>query len=123
MAPELEKQIAEILKSAHAVGKDAYSFLQEQAPDLVRQILAWEKISTTTWLVLWVVLFVISSIVGCVLLKKHNPDSCDEWHVGAYSVWVTSSLFYVPGIVMCSLHLVKLATAPKLVLLSFLKNL
>jgi len=42
MNDNLNNQLAEALRGAQAAGKDVYAFLQQQAPDLVEQLIRWE---------------------------------------------------------------------------------
>jgi hypothetical protein len=44
MNETLQNQIASLLKDAQQAGKDAASFIQEQAPDLVQQLLRWKLV-------------------------------------------------------------------------------
>lgn len=42
MNPETDKQLASLIEAAKQTGSDVASFIQQQAPELCEQIVAWE---------------------------------------------------------------------------------
>lgn len=46
MTPEIDKQLASLIEAAKQAGSDAASFIQQQAPEVVEQLLRWQAVKS-----------------------------------------------------------------------------
>lgn len=112
MNDNLNNQLAEALKGAQAAGKDVYAFLQQQAPDLVEQLIRWEIWSS-----------VYGGVFGAVLVLIGIVWMWARWEE---SDSPASLFLMLPGLFMASVNaynLIKVLNAPKLVVLEYITKM
>jgi membrane-bound ClpP family serine protease len=115
MNQELQNQIASLVEAAKQAGSDAATFIQEQAPELCQQIIAWE--TTISWV--GVIGFGLLMLLGLVLFfTSMLKDWDDAGFVGAFT-----GLIGLIGLGFNLYNLVKVLTAPKLVLIEAITGL
>lgn len=120
MTPELEKQIASLIEAARSAGSDAATFIGQQAPEVIQQMLMWEFIK---WCCLSICIF--AAIGGCLLaIKKLKELENDEY--GIYpppAVAILAAVALAPFAIGSALEAVKIKVAPKVVIMEKVKEL
>jgi hypothetical protein len=125
--PELDKQLAEIAKASKEGGLKAAEFVQQQAPDLVHQLLAWHFI-----LSLLSFCAGISLLVLVVCLWRANRAKLAKWRNAKYGPdgeyilsCVGAAFGIVAGVIIVSSNLgwIEIWVAPKLYLVEYLAGL
>ena len=124
MSPALEKQIADTLGAAQQTGSEALSFIKERAPILAEQIIQYELLSNLTYLAL-----VAACLVACAFLFKfswkHERSAwkSNDFYVCPIGVWlVIPALISVASLPFALIDLVKVLTAPDLVVLEYISK-
>lgn len=112
MNDALNNQLAEALKGAQAAGKDVYAFLQQQAPDLVEQLIRWEIWSSAYGLAFGAVLLTVGVIW---LWAKWDEDQMPL----AFFPLILGT--FVTGVNVYDL--LKVLSAPKLVVLEYVSKM
>jgi len=115
MNQELQNQIASLVEAAKQAGSDAAVFIQEQAPELCQQIIAWE--TTISWV--GVVGFGLLLVLGVV---TYFFSMFKDWGDDGVAGFLTG-LVSLAGLCYHTYCLVKVLTAPKLVLLEYITDL
>lgn len=118
----MEKQaLAHFVESMTAILSDAKGFVLDQAPEVVRQVIAYD-IATS---LLWVLFFVVLTAIGVWAVVKgrghKNQDSVEATLaivLGAITI-VAGSV----GIFACIERLLKVTLAPKVFLLEYFARL
>lgn len=125
MNPELEKQVVSLVEAAKRTGSDVASFIQQQAPDVVEQLIRWKIIQGA-----------VGVITGCAMLyaawvlfwKVKAYVQADSYHRDV--AWIPASigiaLLVGFGAASASLSLdqaLQAAFAPKVFLLEYVAHL
>lgn len=115
MNAELEKQLAELVSAAKQTGTDVASFIAQQAPDVLQQIIAWERFRHGAGLACSLVFLAL----GLYLLSKaFRGDSVDS-----EPLFIAGAVFAAPSAVIAcatTAGLVKTYIAPKLIVLDYI---
>ena len=112
MNDELQKQLTGLLEAARVAGSDAATFIQQQAPELCEQLIRWKTLSSATFFALWSTLTVTCLVWTYVRRREYDVS------MGGSVSALLAVLSLMP------LHdLVKVLTAPKLVLLEEIAKL
>ena len=120
MTQETEKQIVSLIEAAKQAGSDVASFVQEQAPELMRQIIAWEITLNSVW-------FLVQAIISATLfwsgykLAIHERKKYGEMDAAIllYSLGALVAVFAI--MVLCDL--LKCIVAPNLVFIEAIKGI
>lgn len=124
MDQELKNQLMKYLEKAESAADSAGNFVLEQAPDVIRQFLAWEFYSAVFFIVLSL-LFMIPLIWNLLWSIKVWKDSEKEGFNGTDSgliaIWIALSFMsiFIPIIpISCNAYYAtKVYVAPKVVLM------
>lgn len=112
MNDELQKQLAGLIEAARAAGSDAATFIQQQAPELCEQILRWETVCSATFFALTSMLTAACLVLSYV--RRREEDGC---------VYVPLAVALAMPALINLYSLLKVLTAPKLVLLEEIAKL
>lgn len=119
MNPELQGQVAFLIEAAKQTGSDVASFVREQAPDVVEQILRWKMIDNVTGLSIMLFLLIIAvwfAFFFNKLRKEHN-----EWTPGV----IISSFISIGLVIGClafTSTIMKIKMAPKVVVIDYITD-
>lgn len=112
MNDNLNNQLAEALKGAQAAGKDVYAFLQQQAPDLVEQLIRWEIWSS----VYGIVFGAGAALLGLIWVWMNRDE--EYMAIGLFPLTFGSFVAAIKAY-----NLIKVLSAPKLVVLENIADL
>ncbi len=118
----LNRQLIEAIEFAKATGTNAVSFVKEQAPDVVNQLIKWEMTKTLTYSCLFflgVIPSVYFLVKGIKILKKNHSDEgfcCVLFSLIALSFMSFNSVSWF-------LDFLKVYIAPKIWLLEYAAKL
>lgn len=108
MNDTLQIELADLVNKAKNAGASVFEYLQQQAPDVVEQMLRWKLVNSILYAASGVVVsvaFLIISILLVSYLKKHGDDPDSDFAVAPLAV---SAVFFVIG---CIVSLVSICTA------------
>lgn len=120
MNNELDKQLASLVEAAKRAGSDVASFIQQQAPEFIEQLLAWRMADSIAGILFF---GTITTILIWYARKRFKSDEED------FSMeppgFVAALLAVMPLIptAICFMNLVKVLVAPKLVVLEMISDL
>lgn len=113
MNDQLEKSLASLVDAARQSGSDLATFVQQQAPDVCQQIIAWQF-----WFGALTAILCAIALLGVALGIWRAWKTEDEGHyIPATIVGLMLSLFLCIGLYINTARAVKAKVAPKLVLL------
>lgn len=115
MTPELEKQVVSLIEAAKQAGSDAASFIAQQAPETVSQMLAWETAKACALCVLFAVLVGVFFWFGKFCAKENAKERWSDYPPSAVSYVL--SLIFACLIGVSAMRVVKIQIAPKVVIL------
>jgi uncharacterized membrane protein YccC len=124
--PQLDKQLAEIAKHADGGIQKAVEFAQQQAPDLIHQLLAWHFVESLIASVIGFAMVVVAVLVAPKWIKK-------LWNLDEDCPGHPASLFAILGgigmvfggicLVVNNLDWLQIWIAPKVWLLEYMAHL
>lgn len=117
MTPELEKQVVSLFEAAKQAGSDAASFIADQAPEVIEQMLAWEMAKSVSWLLVCLSLAILFLWCGRKLTKLGDDDYPPPAVPYVFAV-VCTVIF-----VVCAMDIIKIKIAPKVVILEIAADL
>lgn len=126
MNEETEKLLNEALAGAINAVKTTGNFVVEQAPDLIRQLLLYNTVMLSAWVLLGIVVLIATGLIVRKAWKFEKTLSYPDQGAGIAVGVVT---FLVGGVVGCSLvfghisELIKIVLAPKIWLLEYAASL
>lgn len=101
------------------------SFVIDQAPDVLQQIIAWELWSSVTYLITAVVVALSGWAFFCKLhkwMQVEGEGRFDNWW-GLYTMTVVAPVVAIPMFFTNLQSLIKVIAAPKVYLIEFLSRL
>lgn len=122
-----DEQLAEILKRSLEATEKTGSFIVEQAPDVIQQLIAWKTVQYSFSVLLGVLLgFIVFKIIKNIGIKmKETGDDLESLLI--------DNLFILLGLIflsVCSLvllsdvyYLIQIVFAPKIFLIEYAANL
>ena len=123
MTPEIEKTIVSLIEAAKQAGSDASSFIAQQAPDVIAQLVRWKIAEGIIEFVLGGLALWGAYKIFRVTVKKVS-DGMDE------SVWIASGLAVLAlsiggAVAFCegTMQTAKATLAPKVLILETVANL
>ena len=149
MNEQTEQNMNEAIDWLQSVGERIEGFTLEQMPLYCQEVLAWKVALNVTWLILFGVLLVVSLVLVAKgvpkwkakyrdKIKARNEYECTGLHSDAkrYRIasereesaagcWIAPAgfaLFVSFGIVICTFNLVKIKTAPRVVIMEHLTS-
>lgn len=140
MSPEMSKQISSILTWLEESARSAQGFAIEQAPLVAQEIVKWELVSSIISMSIIIVIGVSLFMVGIWAVKKgkKQQEELRELHKQQHSfrtreetspflifglvAKILSSLVLIIGISVNASSIVKTQTAPRLVIIDYVKN-
>jgi hypothetical protein len=78
MTPEIEKQIVSLIEAAKQTGNDAASFIAQQAPDVIAQLIRWKIGEGIIGVVIGVALMWAALKLFRLTWKKQQEGDIDE---------------------------------------------
>lgn len=123
MTPELEKQVASLIEAAKQTGSDVASFVQQQAPELMEQIVAWKFYDAVYWSSIGVGVGVLGAVLlGLSGLLAKKTDDADWWGPG-FTCFVACGA--LGAVIFCNNinDAIKAKVAPKLVAIEAISEL
>lgn len=108
----LQRQLVDMIELAKSTGTNAVEFVQAQAPDVVKQIIAWE-----VWLFGILAVAMVAVFLVCFVWRSKTKDWGDDGFNHVFSVFtqVAAAVFFVVFLVQATKPLV----APKLFLIEY----
>ena len=120
MTQETEKQIVSLIEAAKQAGSDVASFVQEQAPELMRQIIAWEIILSSAWLL---VLITASATLFWAAYKLAIHERKTLGQLDAAILLYVLSFCAASSCVVPLCNLLKCIVAPNLMFIEVIKGI
>jgi hypothetical protein len=111
MNDELQKQIVSLIEAAKHAGSDAASFIGQQAPEVIQQMLAWEMAKNIG---IALAMFILA-LIFLRFWKKAEPAGSYDFP-GREVLFVLTVIFFV----LSGAHLMratKVKLAPKLIII------
>ena len=135
ISKELAAELLSGLKSVKSFAGTAKDFIVEQVPDVLKQIVHWQTVSSLTYTILSIVFLISSTILFVVLLKKFRTLE-KNWKGDKYdpNPWalavVANVLAYLSVALICFLNFLqylsdflKVYFAPKVFLIEYLTHI
>lgn len=126
MNEETEKLLNEALAGAIDAVKTTGNFVVEQAPDLIRQLLLYNTVMLSAWVLLGVVVLIATGLIVRKAWKWEKTLRGGDSGVGLALGGIS---FVIGGILGCTLifghisELIKIVLAPKIWLLEYAASL
>lgn len=125
MTPEIEKEIVSLIEAAKQTGSDAASFISQQAPDVIAQLIRWKIGEGIVQIIVGVALVWCGVWLFRLVYKKQ-----DEGEITDEVIWVPAGIAVA---VMCIggfiaaydgvTQTAKATLAPKVLILETIANL
>ena len=123
MTPEIEEQVVSLIEAAKSAGSDAASFIAQQAPDVLNQIVRWSLAEGLIYTTVGVFLLTAGLVVLAVTYKNVRSDKWDEvW-------WLPSAMVSITLIILGGMYsfgginqTAKTIVAPKVVIIETLSK-
>lgn len=121
MSNELDKQLADLVSAAKSAGSDAFAFIQQQAPDVIDQMIRWE-ITKGIMLAGAGLIAVFAAAATFRITHKYVSSDKSSWS-NREMAWIPGALVIIACVVIAGQGVVgvmqatKAMTAPKLVVL------
>ena len=115
----MEKNIADLITTLEVAVKSTSAFVVEQSPIYIQQLIKYKIITTSMWLILWIVFACVIVITTALFNKKIKIDD------GPSLIWwgILVALMPMIGVAEMSSQLLKLTVAPSVYILEYLKSL
>ena len=116
---ETDQQIAKLLESAQSAGRDAATFIGEQAPELVKEIIRWGFYSNLLYVLLSVIVLICCPV--CIYkIRKWILEGFETENPGPvivliliFGVWTFAALCFLLSVS----ETIKITVAPRLYLI------
>lgn len=115
----LKDALVEMVTSVTKTVGNGKDFVEAQAPEVAKEYLAWELVKADIWM--WSILIVTSLVLGLGILGLVAGDDKDIRIVSGWFIFVAIVLVFID--VSNILDVVKIRTAPKIVLVEYAKSL
>lgn len=114
MSPELQQQAASFLEATKQAGSNAAQFLQEQAPQYVSEVIAWQFWSSVIFASAFAALALAAAVVVWQSIKRLGNDF--NW-VGGIIFGTTAFFGFGAATTIKTMDAVKAKVAPRVVIM------
>lgn len=131
MNANVESTLVSLFNTAVQTGKDVYAFAQEQAPELVREVLVYHTAVDATWIILGLIVMIGANmgrakLWQCYLREKEFGDTCSTQGDWQFSAIMASCIGgFIGGVMILPnlFHLIKVVFAPRMFLIEYVSAL
>jgi len=127
MNDQLQQALATILNNTINAVQAGVSFLSEQLPDVIRQLLLWHAVRSGVFFTLYLVLSIVCAVLGYKGIKKALSDDSSDGDTD-FIIFLCGGISLVGSVIfMClvfhTIEWLQIIVAPKLYLIEYAASL
>lgn len=127
MNPDLQDAVATVINRSLSGLDTATTFVKEQLPDIIRQLLTWTLAVNVAYIAMWFILLIVTLITWRRMSKKGIPHWKNEHPTVAGALHivmgVATLLILILVVIPSTTQAIKVVVAPKLFLIDYVTDL